>query len=467
MSKKRIDRRVSPSSTGRPDICRTDDDQRKTAAYSIHHPHSVNRPLPYFHPTRAVFVPHAQSTDEGSVEGDSELQRAPSKHWSSRASRKNRYARRPIHVASRSALKSQRLGGTSLAPKELTLIEQRVRHSESQFKVHLTWDISFWVAVLFVLGSAVWVVNGFFLFLPLVNIGSEDFPASAWSAFVGGTLFELGSYLMYVEALNTGHEQLFGPAVRELLVHANGTPSESPSPGPDSASAEKGLTGSGDSGRRRLSFRWLFPDDPPKAVTDVFFWTPQVVGGSGFIISSLLLMIEVQKKWWLPNLRSLGWHIGFWNLVGAVGFTLCGALGYASLSSSGAVEQPVATLEYKEAFALFDKKGTGAVPREVLGDLLRALGQNPTQAEVADIVAGAPREDGFKPAGTPEEFIRGFQVFDKEGNGFIGAGELRYVLTQLGEKMTDEEVDELLKGAQIGPDGTVNYESFVRTILSQ
>lgn len=77
-------------------------------------------------------------------------------------------------------------------------------------------------------------------------------------------------------------------------------------------------------------------------------------------------------------------------------------------------------------------------------------------------------------------------MFDKEGNGFIGAGELRYVLTQLGEKMSDEEVDELLKGAQIGPyvsisllrelagcshahfrDGNVNYESFVRTILSQ
>ena len=89
--------------------------------------------------------------------------------------------------------------------------------------------------------------------------------------------------------------------------------------------------------------------------------------------------------------------------------------------------------------------------------------------------------------GVVEEFIRGFQVFDKEGNGYIGAGELRYVLTQLGEKMTDEEVDELLKGVQIGAyvvhasppclilttsclfpsDGNVNYESFVRTILSQ
>ena len=51
---------------------------------------------------------------------------------------------------------------------------------------------------------------------------------------------------------------------------------------------------------------------------------------------------------------------------------------------------------------------------------------------------------------TVEEFIRGFQVFDKDGNGVIGAGELRYVLTQLGEKMSDEEVDELLKGVQIG-----------------
>lgn len=48
--------------------------------------------------------------------------------------------------------------------------------------------------------------------------------------------------------------------------------------------------------------------------------------------------------------------------------------------------------EYKEAFALFDKRGTGAVPRETLGDLLRALGQNPTQAEVSEIVASAPRD---------------------------------------------------------------------------
>ncbi|PWZ01025.1 putative myosin regulatory light chain cdc4 [Testicularia cyperi] len=136
--------------------------------------------------------------------------------------------------------------------------------------------------------------------------------------------------------------------------------------------------------------------------------------------------------------------------------------------------------EYKEAFALFDKKGTGTVSRESLGDLLRALGQNPTQAEVAELANTAPKDidfqsflnilhrpNGFKPAGSPEEFIRGFQVFDKEGNGFIGAGELRYVLTSLGEKLSDDEVDELLKGVQVGSDGNIHYESFVRQILSQ
>ena len=57
-------------------------------------------------------------------------------------------------------------------------------------------------------------------------------------------------------------------------------------------------------------------------------------------------MLETQKKWYVPALGTLGWHIGFWNLIGALGFTvsfpysldiyhsrrspkLCGALGYS------------------------------------------------------------------------------------------------------------------------------------------
>jgi hypothetical protein len=63
------------------------------------------------------------------------------------------------------------------------------------------------------------VVNGFYLYLPLVDLAAQHEVAAAWWAFAGGTLFELGSYLMVVEALNTGHETLFGPALWGSIEH--------------------------------------------------------------------------------------------------------------------------------------------------------------------------------------------------------------------------------------------------------
>ncbi|KAG2191922.1 hypothetical protein INT46_011649 [Mucor plumbeus] len=124
--------------------------------------------------------------------------------------------------------------------------------------------------------------------------------------------------------------------------------------------------------------------------------------------------------------------------------------------------------------------GNSTVSSINLGDLLRGLGQNPTQAEVAELVKETARSksvpetqefdidfgtflsiltrpDGFKPAGSSQEFIQGFQVFDKEGDGYISAGELRYVLTNLGEKLDENEVDELLKDVEVGKDGRINY----------
>ena len=50
------------------------------------------------------------------------------------------------------------------------------------------------------------------------------------------------------------------------------------------------------------------------------------------------------------------------------------------------------------------------------------------------------------------------RVFDKDGNGFISAAELRHVMTNLGEKLTDEEVDEMIREADIDGDGQINYE---------
>lgn len=44
-----------------------------------------------------------------------------------------------------------------------------------------------------------------------------------------------------------------------------------------------------------------------------------------------------------------------------------------------------ASTNYKEAFALYDKRGTQRVPAASLGDLLRACGQNPTLSEIRDL----------------------------------------------------------------------------------
>jgi len=138
----------------------------------------------------------------------------------------------------------------------------------------------------------------------------------------------------------------------------------------------------------------------------------------------------------------------------------------------------MASTNYKEAFALFDKRGNGRVDLPSLGDLLRACGQNPTLAEIKELEKGVGKDfdfdsflkilnrpGGFREPGEPEEYCRGFQVFDKDMTGYIGVGQLRYILTNLGEKMSDEEVDELLKAVDTTND-EINYTELVKTILA-
>ncbi|KAG7807497.1 hypothetical protein KL921_004255 [Ogataea angusta] len=109
-----------------------------------------------------------------------------------------------------------------------------------------------------------------------------------------------------------------------------------------------------------------------------------------------------------------------------------------------------------------------------------AVGQNPTLQEISELQESVPselsyeqflnvvnREGGFKKAGQPEDYIKAFQIFDKNLTGFIGVGELKYILTSVGEKLNESEVDELLKGVNVTDEQTVDYVEFVKSILAQ
>uniref|UniRef100_A0A8C3LDL2 Calmodulin-like protein 4 n=2 Tax=Phasianidae TaxID=9005 RepID=A0A8C3LDL2_CHRPC len=135
--------------------------------------------------------------------------------------------------------------------------------------------------------------------------------------------------------------------------------------------------------------------------------------------------------------------------------------------------------EFKECFSLYDKNHKGKIRAADLLAVMRCLGVSPTPAEAQrhlhlhKIERNAELDFStflnimyrqMKQEEPEKEILTALAMIDREKRGLISAAELRAKLTRLGEKLSEEEVDDLLKEAKIGPNGTIKYEEFTRTI---
>ncbi len=136
--------------------------------------------------------------------------------------------------------------------------------------------------------------------------------------------------------------------------------------------------------------------------------------------------------------------------------------------------------EIKEAFNLFDTDGKGNIDVRELKAAFRALGFQVKKAEIRQLFVDMDKDlssatvtfDEFVEMVTPkmqnrdsrEEIMKVFSLFDDDNTGAISFRNLKRVATELGENLTDEELQEMIDEADRDGDGLINEEEFYRVM---
>lgn len=135
--------------------------------------------------------------------------------------------------------------------------------------------------------------------------------------------------------------------------------------------------------------------------------------------------------------------------------------------------------EIKEAFDLFDQENSGFIETRHLKVAMRALGFEAKKEEVTRLLKDADKEDSGKISlenftkvmsvkiahrDPNEEIIRAFKLFDDDNTGKISLQNLQRVSRELGENLTDEELQEMIDEADKDGDGEISQEEFLRVM---
>mmetsp|Transcript_2200 Transcript_2200/g.7258 ORF Transcript_2200/g.7258 Transcript_2200/m.7258 type:complete len:229 (-) Transcript_2200:42-728(-) len=137
--------------------------------------------------------------------------------------------------------------------------------------------------------------------------------------------------------------------------------------------------------------------------------------------------------------------------------------------------------EFYDAFNLFDEDGSGSISADELSYVIHQLGQTATEAEVQAMIAEID-EDGsgaiefpefltmlvrkMRDTDTKDEILTAFKAFDRDGNGYISAAELRTVMRNLGEDLSEREMNEIISQADANCDGEIDVDEFATYIMA-
>ena len=136
--------------------------------------------------------------------------------------------------------------------------------------------------------------------------------------------------------------------------------------------------------------------------------------------------------------------------------------------------------EYQEAFQLFDKDGNGSVEAAELAEVLTALGQTPSDADIQKMIAEVDADANgsiefpeflkmmasrHNVKDNEEEIQEAFKVFCADGQDYIDKGTLGKAMASLKEAFDDSEIEQLIKIT--GTDGKVSYSQFKNMMMSR